>query len=266
VDTLIVVERHNLPGISPEPGAGSWSRIASWYDELLAHGSGPHETAVACLRRLLPDLVGADILDVACGQGLATRALAASGARTVVGVDSSLSMIELARERTDPSLPISFSADDAEQLSSCGDSSFDGITCQLGLMDIPDLPAAIRSIQRVLKVGGWFIFVIGHPCFLAPGAVTVSGPSSAPGRLVQRYFDEGFWRSANPDGIRGRVGNYHRTLSTYLNTLAGFGFHLDAFEEPLPSPLLSEREPVYSNLPIFFAARSLLLRRAPGGP
>jgi hypothetical protein len=85
-------------------------------------------------------------------------------------------------------------------------------------------------------------------------------------RRASSDFDEGFWRSANPDGIRGRVGNYHRTLSTYLNTLAGFGFHLDAFEEPLPSPLLSEWEPVYSNLPIFFAARSLLLRRAPGAP
>ena len=37
------------------------------------------------------------MLDVACGQGLATRALAGAGARHVVGVDSSEEMIEFAR-------------------------------------------------------------------------------------------------------------------------------------------------------------------------
>lgn len=240
-----------------ERADGSWSQIASWYDEKLAHGSGPHDTAVACLLRLVPDLVNADILDVACGQGLATRALGNSGARSVLGIDSAPSMIDIARKRADPSLPISFSVDDAERLDSCRDGSFDGVTCQLGLMDIPDLPAAIRSIDRVLRAGGWFVFVIGHPCFLAPGATTVPGADGSPGRLVQRYFDEGFWRSANPDGIRGRAGNYHRTLATYLNTLADCGFCIDAAEEPQPSPLLSKQQTVYDKVPIFFAARAL---------
>jgi len=32
----------------------SWSDIAGWYDGLLSAGSGPHETAVQCLLRLVP--------------------------------------------------------------------------------------------------------------------------------------------------------------------------------------------------------------------
>lgn len=59
----------------PQP----WSQLAAWYDELVTAGSSPHETAVGCLLRLIPDLTGAAVLDVACGQGLATRALADGG-------------------------------------------------------------------------------------------------------------------------------------------------------------------------------------------
>lgn len=67
----------------------TWSDIAVWYDKLLVAGSGPHETAVGCLVRLLPPLDGAVVLDVACGQGLATRAVATAGAEMVIGADAS---------------------------------------------------------------------------------------------------------------------------------------------------------------------------------
>lgn len=93
----------------PEP----WGALASWYDSLLVAGSGPHETAVACLLGLVPDLTDADLLDVACGQGLATRALAEAGAATVTGVDAAAAMIDLARQRTDPAAPVTYLVDDA---------------------------------------------------------------------------------------------------------------------------------------------------------
>jgi hypothetical protein len=54
-------------------GEVTWSDIAPWYDELVRGGSGPHETAAECLLGLLPALDGVSVLDVACGQGLATR-------------------------------------------------------------------------------------------------------------------------------------------------------------------------------------------------
>jgi hypothetical protein len=56
-------------------GGPSWSDIATWYDAPIGAGSGPHLTATACLLRLVAQLTGADVLDLACGQGLATRAL-----------------------------------------------------------------------------------------------------------------------------------------------------------------------------------------------
>jgi hypothetical protein len=52
-----------------------------------------------------------------------------------------------------------------------------------------------------------------------------------------------------------RAGNYHRTLSTYLNALVRHGFALDVVNEPLATPLLSRQAPLYDEVPIFFAAR-----------
>src|SRR5258708_1928033 len=83
-------------GRGPEPSA-TWSGIASWYDELVRAGSGPHELAVATTLRLVPDLRETRVLDLACGQGLAARALAQAGAASVTGVGLAPEMIEAAR-------------------------------------------------------------------------------------------------------------------------------------------------------------------------
>src|SRR5690606_13871190 len=99
------------------------------------------------------------------------------------------------------------------------------------------------------------VFVIGHPCVLVPDALPSPRTSGRPAVSVTGYFDERFWRSSNPHGVR-RAGNRHRTLATYLNGLARAGFVLDAVEEPRPTPLLAEQQPLDAEVPIFFAARA----------
>jgi SAM-dependent methyltransferase len=245
--------------LPPEEPGPTWSDIAGWYDALLRAGSGPHETALASLLGLVPDLRGADVLDVACGQGLATRALAAAGARRVVGIDASPPMVALATEHPAPAGgAVEYRIDDGQALGTCPDGAFDGVTCQLGLMDIPDLDATLAAVHRVLRPHGWFVFVIGHPVVLAPDArpVDVDG---RPGVAVTGYFHERFWRSPNPHGVR-RAGNHHRTLATYLNALVGAGFRLEAVDEPRAGGLLAEQQPAYADVPMFFAAR---VRREP---
>jgi len=238
-----------------EPAGPSWSDIAAWYDQMLEQGSGPHETAIASLLRLARDVAGSSVLDIACATGFATRALAAARASSVTGVDAEPAMIDLARARTGPSPTVTYRVDDAQALASCMDGEFDGVTCHLGLMDIPDLDATLRSVQRVLKPGGWFVFVIGHPCFLAPHAGTITDGSGRTGRFICDYRQERFWRSPNPDGVR-RAGNYHRTVSTYLNAIHRARFAVEEAEEPFAEPLLAQQQPVYVDVPIFLAIRA----------
>jgi SAM-dependent methyltransferase len=234
----------------------SWSDIAVWYDRLVEGGSGPHETAVASLLRLLPAVDGAAVLDVGCGQGLATRAVAAAGAARVVGTDASTAMVRLARRHgAPPGCDVSYVVDDAQELGALRTASFDGVTCQLALMDIPDLDATLAAIGRVLRPGGWLVFVIGHPCFLVPEAVVANPPGGRATVTVTGYFDERFWRSSNPSGVR-RAGNHHRMLSTYLNALVRHGFTLDEVAEPAAAESLARQRPIYAEVPIFFAGRA----------
>jgi SAM-dependent methyltransferase len=252
--------RNGAPGARASDGrsegASSWSDIAHWYDALLRAGSGPHEVALGCLLRLVPPLAGAEVLDVACGQGFATRALAQGGATLVVGVDASAVMVELAEGHGRPEgTDVAYVVDDGQVLGRFDDATFDGVTCQLGLMDIPDLDATLAAVRRVLRPTGWFVFVIGHPVLLAPDARPVRADDGRHAVCVAGYFDERFWRSSNPNGVR-RAGNHHRTLATYLNALVAAGFVLEAVEEPRATGLLAIQQPAYTEAPMFFAARA----------
>lgn len=107
--------------------------------------------------------------------------------------------------------------------------SFDGVVCNMALMDIDDLDAALATVAAVLKPGGWFSFSILHPCF--PGlrdGVSEQLSSWPPDR---GYSAEGWW-TTHGDGVRGRVGANHRMLSTYLNAVLRAGFDFDEFAEP----------------------------------
>lgn len=241
--------------ISPGP---SWTDIADWYDALLSGGSGPHESALACLDELLPPVEHKDALDVACGQGIVTRHLAALGAH-VIGTDFSTGMLANARRHSTESADgvLDWVHDDAQTLAAFDDDAFDVVTCQLGLMDIPDLDATLRSIARVLRPRGALVFVIGHPVFLAPGLDGAFDDDGTALATVRRYLDERFWRSTNPEGVR-RAGNFHRTFATYLTALADAGFRIEQAREPRATGRLAEERPFYGQVPMFFAARCVL--------
>ena len=232
-----------------------WSEIAEWYDEHLRSGRTPHTVAADTVLALAGDVRGRRVLDVGCGQGSATRALARAGA-LVTGTDSSSEMLAAARRHEDEQpLGIDYLRADGQDLSPLADESFDLVTCQLALMDIPDLDAVLVAVRRVLRPGGAFVAVISHPCFLAPFAQTVSLPDGRPARVVHEYLREQFWRSTNPEGVR-RAGTYHRTISTYVNALTRHGFALEEAMEPPASGEHAEQSPVYRQVPIFFGFRA----------
>ena len=211
---------------------GSYDAIAEWYDQFIRDRPIYHEIVLPGLFKLMPELQGQEVCDLACGQGLVSRELARRGAR-VTGVDVSEKMLQLARRYEEGApLGIRYVQDDAHVLESLADASFDGATCSMALMNIPDIGAAFRALRRILDVAGWFVFSITHPCFETPHARWREKDGGKVIREVWGYFDERLWQSDNPNGVRGKVAEHHRMLSTYVNGLSEAGFVLERMVEP----------------------------------
>jgi malonyl-CoA O-methyltransferase len=107
----------------------------------------------------LPDLIGTECLDVACGSGRYLRVLAESGAERTVGIDAVPQMIDRARRLAHtPELVLgSF-----ESLPFPAES-FDMVVCGLAIGHAKDLDAVVHEMARVLRPGGVLIYTDFHP-------------------------------------------------------------------------------------------------------
>jgi ubiquinone/menaquinone biosynthesis C-methylase UbiE len=227
-----------------------YDSIAEPYDRFVRNQTVIHTLTIAAVLRLCG--TEGRVLDVACGQGVLTRELAASGL-VVTGTDISAELLRIARaDEAESPLGITYVEDDACELANFSDGDFDGATSNLAVNDMDDLPAFMSSVARVLKPGGWFVFAGMHPCFWAPnvrrsGSVPMGGSSAT-------YFDEGRWyRQDQPTGPVGKLGHQHRTLSTLLNTVVASGLAIDRLEEPRAEA---------SEAPIVLAVRTIRTNRA----
>jgi len=149
-----------------EPLVGSLA--AGFYRAVHALDPGATEDVLAALPgnggvQLYESLVswaslagGERVLDLGCGSGGATRAAArvVGPEGLVVGIDPSPESIALARERTDPALPVAYRLGGAERLGSLPDRSMDCVIASLVLEQVSNLNSALAEAFRVLRPGG----------------------------------------------------------------------------------------------------------------
>ncbi|MCY0946169.1 class I SAM-dependent methyltransferase [Streptomyces antarcticus] len=117
--------------------------------------------------KLLGELKGAKVLDLACGHGHYTRLIKQAGAQEVVGSDLSPVMIDLAKEaEAEQPLGITYHVGDASDLPTLG--SFDVVSA-VWLLNYAttkdELTAMLRGVHRNLAPGGRFVTVTVSPEF-----------------------------------------------------------------------------------------------------
>jgi demethylmenaquinone methyltransferase / 2-methoxy-6-polyprenyl-1,4-benzoquinol methylase len=97
---------------------------------------------------------GGRALDLACGTGSLTRALAKKAGPDgfVLGIDFSKEMLRAARSR--PLANVEYRLGDATDLKDVPSDSFDAATIAYGARNIPDLDALFSEMARTLKPGG----------------------------------------------------------------------------------------------------------------
>jgi ubiquinone/menaquinone biosynthesis C-methylase UbiE len=137
---------------APALFAGDATAMANYYDTVLVPGLFmPWAVDLASRLPLAPT---DHVLDVACGTGALSAAIAArltDGGR-LLGTDLAAGMLMMAVRRAIPRARFRVGDAVAQPVD---DAGFDGVTCQQGLQFVPDRAAAVREMHRALKPGGW---------------------------------------------------------------------------------------------------------------
>ena len=104
------------------------------------------------------DLSGCKVLDVGCGGGILTEALAKSGAQAT-GIDLSKDSLEAAKSHAaQQGLSIDYRYENIEETASTYAGEFDAITCMEMLEHVPEPNKVIAACSRLLKPGGHAFF------------------------------------------------------------------------------------------------------------
>ncbi len=117
------------------------------------------------LLRLVGDVAGKAVIDLACGEGYYTRALRQQGAAQVVGVDLSCAMIGLAEaeEKRRP-LGIEYRVGDVRTLEVPGEFDLAFAAYLLNYaQSAEELVQMCRAVARTLRSGGRFVTVNSNP-------------------------------------------------------------------------------------------------------
>jgi len=155
-------------------------------------------------------------VDAACGTGRLAARLVQRGHR-VVGVDSSLEMLQQARRR----LPdTDFVTGDLQRLP-MADASVDLVVTGLSLTHVVDLGSVFAEFARVLRSDGHLVVSDVHDELVLLGSVV---------------------KAAGPGGQPQLATTYRHTVADFLRAALATGFTIRRFEEH-PRPHLRGRRP-----------------------
>jgi 2-polyprenyl-3-methyl-5-hydroxy-6-metoxy-1,4-benzoquinol methylase len=224
----------------------AWNQNAGFWDERMGEGNDFVEVLVwPATTHLLELKAGEHILDIACGNGLSSRRLAAMGAQ-VTAFDFAAEMIGFARKRTckqgEHAKQIDYrvlDATDETALLALGAGQFDGAICNMALFDMAEIKPLLRALTSLLRPGGRFVFSVLHPCFNSARMAHTAEVDYANGdRTVTYAVKISGYLSATVEQAQAIFGQpkkqlvFHRPLQELLGACFEAGFVLDGLEEP----------------------------------
>lgn len=226
-----------------------WEINAEAFSDLIDGVGTPHQRKILnpCVERLLGDVKGKKLLDAGCGEGYLARYYAKKGA-FVTAIDLAQRLIETSEQLSvDEKISVDYRVDNVCYIESVPNAEFDIILSNLVLLNVPCVDDAIKEFHRVLKLRGIIVFSVVHPAFnfYGPGSWEMGEKDPETKRReglyfkVDRYFEEEeyerYWKTRHGEKFPEPISFFHRTLSTYLNSLSNAGFRLLEFAEPRPT-------------------------------
>lgn len=252
-----------------------WNQNAAFWDARMGEGNDVVELLIwPATEHLLALRPGERVLDIACGNGLSSRRLAALGAE-VVAFDFAEEMIRHARQRTtacsDHITYAVLDATDEAALLALGEQPFDAALCNMALFDMADIQPLMAALAKLLRPGGRFIFSVLHPCFNSAHMALVAEEEDREGTITTRYAVKVFtyMRATVAHGRAMRDQPqaqliFHRSLQALLGAGFAAGLVLDGLLErsfPADHPVGNNPlawGPQFSEIPPVLIARMRL--------
>lgn len=178
--------------------------------------------------RLLGPVEGKRVLELGCGAGQASVALAKQGAK-VITVDPSGDRLDLVRVACDrEEVKVELHQGDLAELPFVRAETIDVVLSTYALATVPDLDRVFRQVHRVLRQECALVFSLPHPLF------GLFDPAAAdPVRVARSYFD----RTPQPWTAGDVSGADHpRTISDIFTGLMRANFRVDTLLEPAVTP------------------------------
>jgi SAM-dependent methyltransferase len=202
-----------------EPGRRSWSTTeASW---------GIWSIPESDVHLLPDDVTGQDVVELGCGTGYVSAWLAKRGARPV-GIDNSPAQLETARgfqQEFGLTFPLHLGNAETTPFES---GSFDGAISEYGAALWADPYAWIPEAARLLRPGGWLMFLTNSPLvILTSPELEADGPAGT--TLLRPYF--GMHRTVWPDDTSVE---FHLPHGKWIDLLRENGFEVERLVELRP--------------------------------
>lgn len=217
-----------------------WNENATTWDAAMMDGSPFQKVLVEPATLKFLNIQPRDkVLEIACGNGQMSRVMTQLGAQ-VTAIDSSPEIIKCALERS-KGLNIVYKVLDVLDIQSTKvftTNDWDGVLCNMALMDIPEIAPVFQLSHKALKSGGIFVFSVTHPCFDKAVGPHVTEIHEGDGTLVQKNFIKAH-RYLTPVIQKTRAipalptphFHYHRSLQDYFRGAFEAGFVISGIDE-----------------------------------
>ncbi len=200
------------------------------------------------LKKLFPDMNGADVLDLGCGYGWHCRYASENGARSIFGIDTSTLMIEEA-ERRNSAENIDYRVCGIEDYDYPAEK-YDLVVSNLALHYIADLDTVFANVHKTLRHGGIFVMNIEHPTFTAGVDQQFSADGTWP---VDNYYYPG---ERSTVFLGHPVTKQHHTLTQILMGIINSGMTIEIIEEAMPPEEWREIMPEEMRRPMMLLVRA----------